>query len=118
MIYWGRVLKVLQPHCLREVESIEEALFHLYEERNFSLAIIANLTNREVISPQTIRAKLKKYSIPIRGRGGVNYFKDFPLTLKEVELNSVALLAKKYNVHVTTIYNRIKQLEKEEDYDS
>ncbi len=106
MINWYRVLELLMPHCKREVFNIDDALKHLYEEQKMSLAKIVSLTDREILSSRTLRIKLAKIGIIVRGKGGDNSTIPFPITIEELEKVPLRYLARKYNVHVATIYNR------------
>lgn len=111
MINWPRVFKQLEPYCSREVIDINDALSHLYTERKLSLDEILKRTNREVLSPRTLRSKLHNLGVIIKPRGGVNNTKYIPITKKILDQNSATELAKQHDVHVTTIYNRKKALE-------
>lgn len=113
MINWYRVLKALNPECEREVSSLEDALKHLYEEKGLSLEKIISLANKDsllIIHPGTLSKKLTSLGIKVRPRGGDNCSKDIPLTLEDFEQNSARELAVKFDVHITTIYERKKKL--------
>jgi hypothetical protein len=111
MTNWFRVLNLLKAHCPPGVETIEDALLYLYVDKRLSLREIKDLTDREVLGPQTIRSKLVSIGVDIKSRGGPNSRKVIPLKLEEFKEFSVAELAKKYNVHKTTIYNKKRTLQ-------
>lgn len=112
MVNWYNVLQALKKGCHipDSVETIEEALDFLYRVRELSLMEIRDLTDREVLCPNTIRIKLAKSNIPIKGRGGAKATKDVPVTIDELKRFKVTQLARKYGVHEATIYNRRKKL--------
>jgi len=110
MVNWYRILKKLKPLCPKHLDSLTEVLKYLYEEKEYSLTQIQSLVDRETLGTATLSSKLKKLGIEVRKRGGDNCSKELYLTKQDFLEHSPRELAKKYNVHVTTIYNRKHKL--------
>lgn len=110
MINWYRVKEKLKEYCPENTEELKDILEHLYIKCDLSLQNIIQLTDREILSAQTLRTKMDSLNIPIKKQGGDNCSKSIPLSLKDFEQLSAKELAQKYNVHITTIYYKKRKL--------
>lgn len=111
---WYEVKKILQKHCPNYITTLKGVLHHLYVEKQLSLHAIAELTDREVLSDYPIRDKLKELEIPLKRRGGVHNLKTNMITPQEMREVPKRKLARKYGVHVSTLYLKERKMKEEE----
>jgi hypothetical protein len=99
------------PEC-KELNN-DNTLRHLYTQKGLSLSEITNLSEREILSPLTVRKRLLKLGVKTRGKGGDNSTKNIALKLEEFNYCSVRELARKYDIDESTIRRKKEKLLKE-----
>lgn len=78
-----------------------EMLVDLYVNQKYS---ITDLATRLGYSRNNIRKRLSLLGVKFRGRGGRNNVQSFLHSVSDEELKNPAAVAKKHDVHISTVY--------------
>jgi transposase len=115
MINWYRVHRILKESVPAEAQStLKDTLTYLYHTEGLSLEDIVKMSNREFFWAGALSKKMRQLGIRIKPKGGDNSTKAIPLTEHDFIEYSARELARKYNVHISTIYDRKNKLMKGE----